>query len=110
VTAALTAGLALAGGECGPALAQPALEVALQPDHTIRVSWPRSASTYTLESAVEVGEAAVWRRLDLPETVTQLEVVVTVTPGTATRFFRLRETGLTHLVSCRRTKGNPAFR
>lgn len=45
------------------------------------------------------GGATVWERLDLPETVNEVEVVVAVTPGTATRFFRLRETGLTHLVS-----------
>lgn len=91
------------------ALAQPVLEVARPPDSTLRLSWPRTANTFTQESMEVLDVAPAWQRVEVPvEVDAQADKLRVVwAPAKATTFFRLRETGLTHLESRSPEDGEP---
>jgi hypothetical protein len=60
------------------------------PDGTIRLSWPTSATGFVLQENDAIGVQTGWRPVTVASTVEGAENVVTLTP-TGTKFFRLAQ-------------------
>ncbi len=84
--------IALALSATAQQSAIPSLSVSLSGNGGIRLGWPTAANGFSLEEAGTLGNASIWTPLvgsPLPENG---QFTVTLVPGNAPRFYRLRQT------------------
>lgn len=69
----------------------PQLSIACTTTNTIAISWPQTASAWTLETTQTLGSASgAWEALPSPYPTNTTEYVVTESLSAGTRFYRLR--------------------
>jgi hypothetical protein len=68
----------------------PALTQQLQPNGTVRLSWPNTSTGYTLQRNATPANPAGWTAVSPAPSVVGGDYVVTVTAPSTQQFFRLR--------------------